>query len=100
MAADHTNAAAGAPEPAAPSLEVQALLERIAFLEEQIAELRRAAIVEKARLTPRRASRKATLRRIWGALAPAPVEQVYKVFKMRPLMRPIEHLIRRLRAKQ
>jgi hypothetical protein len=108
MAADHTNAAAGTPEPAPPSSDVQALLERIAFLEEQIAELRRAAMVEKARLTPRRASRKATLRMIWGALAPAPAvrpaggivrEQAYKLVKMRPLMRPIEHLIRRLRAR-
>jgi hypothetical protein len=44
VAADHTNAAACATEPAAPSPEVQALLERLAFLEEQIADLRRAAI--------------------------------------------------------
>jgi len=98
----------GRPEPAAPSPEVQALLERIAFLEEQIAELRRAAMVEKARLAPRRASRKATLRRICDALAPAPAgrlagrvaqEQAYKLIKMRPLMRPLEDLLRRLRTK-
>jgi hypothetical protein len=87
---------------------VQALLKRIAFLEEQIAELRRASMAEKARLAPRRASRKATLRGICDALAPGPAvrlagrvarERAYKLVKMRPLMRRIEGLLRRLRTR-
>jgi hypothetical protein len=72
------------PQQAGPSTEVQALLERIAFLEEQITELRRASMLEKARLTPRHARGKTMLRRL---------------VRMRPLMRPIEDLLRRLRAK-
>jgi SAM-dependent methyltransferase len=94
------SAAAGRPEPPALSPE-QALLERIAFLEEQIAELRRASMLEKVRLAPQRASRKATLPRIYQRIARKIVqnEQVYKLVKMRPLMRPIEGLIRSLRTK-
>jgi phage shock protein A len=101
------------PGQASPSPEVQALMERIAFLEEQITELRRASMAEKARLSARRASRQTTLRRIRGSLASALVflgvermarkivhnEHVYKLVKMRPLMRPIEDLLRCLRTK-
>jgi hypothetical protein len=70
-------------------------------------------LAEEARPAPRRASRKATLTRICGSLAPAlavlRVERIarkivhnkraYKLVKMRPLMRPIEGLLRRLRAR-
>lgn len=97
----HAHAANGGRPEAGPSPEVQALLERIAFLEEQISELRRASMAEKARLAPRRASRK-TLRKIGGSLSSARVllgERAYKLVKMRPLLRPVEDLLRRLRTK-
>jgi SAM-dependent methyltransferase len=70
-------------------------------------------LAEKTRPAPQRAYRKATLATICGSLAPAlgflGVERIarkivhntraYKLVKMRPLMRPIEGLIRSLRTK-
>lgn len=74
IASQHTDAAAaGRAETGIPSSDVQPLLERIAFLEEQIGELRRAHRADKDRLAPRRAARKNILRRIYFALATEPV---------------------------
>lgn len=94
------DAAAGRTEPADTASTVPELLERIAFLEEQISELRRASMVEKA-LASRRAVRKGRLRRLGNSLVAALIrtERLYRLVKMRPLLRPIEDTIRRLRAK-
>jgi hypothetical protein len=81
MAVDRIQATADQPGAAAPAPDVQALLDRIAFLEEQILEMRRVAMVEKARL----ASQRTSWRMRW----------LPKSLKMRPLVRPIERLIKR-----
>jgi hypothetical protein len=95
MAADHMNGVAGRPESGAASPDVQLLLERIAFLEEQIAELRRASMVEKALFASRyaRTSRRTSrLRKFRGKIR----DKIRHAFASGLGMRPVVRLVRKV----
>jgi hypothetical protein len=103
MVADRTHATADRPGSAAPVPDVQALLERVAFLEEQILEMRRGAMVEKAQWATmiKEARSAAMIEEARSASPPmrSPLYWLRESLKVRLLSRPIERLIKRLRRK-